>query len=197
MATSTIQLEFENLEILRPKKRWRLYFVVVTQHPTDPEKMVVTALPADGSNYIQLKPSAENKVSFEPQGEDTGADGMFVLQTAMPSNRIQKVRVFLRHSRQPSRNIGEVLSDLEKGLGGEASGLVSDILGTSSQWLSISKKAVNLIGSALNKIKDRDFGMVSMDEEFGPEFENQTELDRSNKFSTGEAQITWAWSVKE
>lgn len=195
MSTSKIQLEFNNLEILRPKKRWRLYFVVVAQHPTDPDKMVVTTLPSDGSSYIQLKPSADNKIDFEPEG--VGTDGLFVLETNMPEDKIMKVRVFLRHSRKRTRDAGSILSDLETGLGGEAMGIVSDILGSTNQWLQISKKAVTLLGGVLQKIKDRDFGMVNMDEEFGSEFEHQTELDRENDFSTGQAKITWSWSEVE
>ena len=183
MSTSTVQLEFESIKILRPKKRWRLYFIVVAEHPTDPSKMVVTTLPSDGSNYIQLKPQADNEVHFEPKGE--GADGLFVLQQAMPANRTIKVRVYLRHSRDRARNAGKVLSDLQSGLGSEAFGIVSDILGSDASWLEVSKKAVTLIGGILNDIKDRDFGMVNMDEEFGADFEKQTELDRSNNFSTG------------
>jgi hypothetical protein len=86
---------------------------------------------------------------------------------------------------------------MESELGGDAFGIVSDILGTTNPWLVIAKKAVPMIGSVLKKIKDRDMGFVSMFEEFGPEFEDQVELDRSNKFSTGNASIVWSWSIDE
>jgi len=40
----TIKLEFEQLQILGPKKRWNIYFVEVTEHPTDWYKMLVSRL---------------------------------------------------------------------------------------------------------------------------------------------------------
>jgi hypothetical protein len=67
---------------------------------------------------------------------------------------------------------------------------------TGAPWLVVSKYALGAIGKVLRKVKDKDFGFVSMDEEFGDEFENQTELDRENTFSTGEASIVWSWSAE-
>ena len=82
-------------------------------------------------------------------------------------------------------------------MGGDAFDIVEDIVGTVTPWLVIAKKAVPMIGSILRGIKDRDFGMVSVYEEFGPEFEDQIELDRSNTFSTGDAMLVWSWSINE
>ena len=192
---NTIQLEFEELEILRPKKRWKLYFVIVAEHPDDADKMVLTYLPQI-EPFFQLKPRADNKLYFEPK-DAQGADGLFVLERKMPHERILRARVYLRHSRKSLRNAGNFLKEIEKELGGDALGLISDILGTTGNWLVISRKALPMIGSVLNKVKDRDFGVVTMDEEFGPEFETQEELDRTNNFSTGDAKIVWTWSVKE
>jgi len=187
-----IKLEFEKLVIHRPKARWKLYFVIVAEHPTEPDKMVITTLPE--SEIIRLKPSQGNEVYFEPKGKD--ADGMFVIERDMPEDRRISVRVYLRHSRKSVRSTGDILGEIKEELGSDAFGTVVDVLGlTGSPWLVVSKYAVGAIGKVLKKIKDRDFGFVSMDEEFGSEFEYQTELDRQNTFSTGEASIVWSWST--
>lgn len=185
-----VRLEFEELTIHRPKKRWKLYFVIVAQHPIDPEKMVITSVPEP---FIRIKPAMNNLVTFEPEG--AGTDGFFILKREMPDDRRLNVHVYLRHTRQSTRNLGSFLQNMESELGGDAFEIVTDILGTTNPWLVIAKKALPLIGGALKKIKDRDMGFVSMFEEFGPEFENEIELDRSNKFSTGDASIVWSWSV--
>jgi len=188
-----IKLEFEKLSIHRPKERWKLYFVIVAEHPTDAEKMVVTTLPE--SEIMRLKPSQGNVLHFEPKGE--AADGMFIIERDMPADRRMSVRVYLRHSRKSVRTTGEILGEIEKEMGSDAFGTVTNLLGvTGSPWLVVSKYAMGAIGKVLRRIKDRDFGFVSMDEEFGDEFENQTELDRENTFSTGEASIVWSWSTE-
>jgi hypothetical protein len=191
---ANVKLEFEELQILRPKKRWKVYFVVVAEHPTDPDKMVVTSLP---SQFITIKPRQNNVIYFEPEEGDGGADGFFVLERDMPADRRLSVRVYMRHSREGKREVGQLLQDIEGELGSNAFGIITDILGTTSPWLVIAKKAIPLIGGILTRIRDRDFGFVSMDEEFGPEFENQTELDRANNFSSGDAKIVWSWSVRD
>lgn len=40
-----VRLELNRLKINRPKKRWRIYFVVVAEHPDDADKMVLTVIP--------------------------------------------------------------------------------------------------------------------------------------------------------
>jgi len=185
-----IRLEFEELKIERPKKRWNLYFVIVAQHPVDDDKMILATTP---DPYMVLKPRMENVVDFEPEGE--GVDGFLILKREMPADRKLNVRVYLRHSRNKTRNIGTFLQDIKGQLGSDAFDIVSDLVGTTNPWLIIAKKAVPLIGAILTKIPDRDFGMISVYEEFGPEFENQTELDRSNKFTSGDATLVWSWSI--
>jgi len=189
----TIKLEFEELQILRPKKRWKIYFVVVTEHPDDRDKMLISSFPEP---HISMKRQQANIVYFEPQIGDDGADGLFVIEREMPEDRTLKVRVYLRHSRQKLRDAGKLLQDIKGELGTDAFEIAENILGTTNPWLVVAKKALPLIGGILSKIKDRDFGFVNMDEEFGPEFESQTELDRENTVSTGQARIVWSWSVK-
>jgi hypothetical protein len=187
----TVKLELEKLQILRPKERWRLYFVLVTEHPAEKDKMVITSFP---DPYIRLKPSQNNVINFEPIG--SGADGLTVMERELPADRMITTRLYLRQSHQPTRNIGKILQDIKGELGGDAMNIVSNILGTTSPWLVIAKEAIPLIGGILRNIKDRDFGFVNLDEEFGSEFSNQGEIDRENTFSTGEAKICWSWSLK-
>ena len=186
-----VRLELEKLEILRPKERWQLYFVVVAEHPTNPDQMIITTLP---EGYFRLKPIAENTVHFEPEG-DGNTEGLIVLERNMPESRSLKVRVYLRHGRKTARDAGAILQDIMANLGGDAVGIVTGLLGKSTPWLAIASKALPMIGQILTKIPDRDFGFVNMDEVFGDDFENQTEQDRTNTFSSGDAKIVWSWSV--
>ncbi|AZQ62221.1 hypothetical protein EI427_08220 [Flammeovirga pectinis] len=190
-----VRIEFEELEIFRSKKRWKLYFIILAEHPSDPDKWVLTSIPNDDTGVIQLKPNAENKIYFEPK-VGVGVDGLFVFNREMPKNRRLKVRVYLKHSRSNIRNVGELLSDVEKTLGDNAFGQVTDLLGRSNPWLVISKEAAQKVGSILKNVKDKDFGMLSLDEEFGKEFDNQEELDRENRFSTGDARLVWSWAIR-
>lgn len=194
-SVSNVTLEFEELEILKKKKRWNLYFVVVVDHPTEADKVLITRIPS-GENVISLKPEADNKYSFVPESSTgDGADGLFVLEKPMPEGRRISVDVYLRHSRKGLRNVGNVLQDIKTELGTDAFDIVNGLLKTTNPWLVAAKSAVPLLGGILSKIKDRDLGFVNMGESFGTEFETQTEQDRTNRFSTGEAEITWTWSI--
>lgn len=189
---TAITLEFSKLQVLKDKERWRLYFILVTEHPDDNDKMVVTTFP---DPYIRLKPNQDNLISFEPEGNgDT--DGLFVIERAMPSDRRIKVEVYLRHSRKHIRNLGESLKDLKTTLGGDAFEIVDELLGTSVPWLVVAKKALPLIGTAISKIADKDMGFVNMSEAFDNDTAANPILERSNTFSTGEAKIWWEWDIR-
>ncbi len=192
----TIRLEFERLDILVKKRKWKLYFIIVAEHPTESDKMVLTTIPAAGEDFFRLKRNSKNVVDFEPVATDSGVDGLFVLEREMPADRTIRVRAFLKHNRKSVRNAGDILGDIEKGLGNNVLGTITDILGSSSPWIVIAKTAMGVVGKVLSKIKDRDFGYLSMDEEFGPEFEGKKELDRVNKFTTGDARLRWSWRIK-
>ncbi|MDH5599400.1 MAG: hypothetical protein OEY34_09755 [Cyclobacteriaceae bacterium] len=187
-----LRLELEEITIHRPKKRWQLYFIIVSDHPTKKDKMIIAITP---DNLIQLKPLSNNKLIFEAKGK--GTDGFLLLKAPMPKDRKFNVRFFLRHSRENKRNFGKILADLKKALGNDAFEVISKVFKTNIPGLEIAKKALPMVGNIIQKIQDRDLGMINMYEEFGSEFENQIELDRENKTSTGEATIIWSWSIDE
>ena len=56
-----VRLEIDEVQIHRPKKRWKLYFVIVAEHPTEEDKMIVTTLPQD-----PFKLSKRHQNSFQP-----------------------------------------------------------------------------------------------------------------------------------
>ncbi|MDX8338275.1 hypothetical protein SLH46_03700 [Draconibacterium sp. IB214405] len=187
----SITLEFSKLQILKSRERWRLYFIIVTEHPEDHDKMIVSTFP---DPYIRLKPNKENIINFEPEG-DPGADGLFVIERELPSDKKVKARIYLRQSRKTTRSLGDTLKDLQKTLGGDAFEIVTDLLGSGLPWLVASKKAFPMIGNVLSTIKDRDMGFVSMDEKFGSEFNPGDKIERHIEFSTGEAKIWWKWCI--
>lgn len=185
---TSIRLEIDHLTIHRPKKRWRLYFVVVTEHPGDPEKLVVSMVP---QNSILVVPDQQNTIYFESQGD--GADGLHVLTRPMPADRELNVHLYVMHSRRSVNEIGLLLKDIEKGLGGQALGLLTDILGTTTSWLAIARRALPLLGEVMEKVPDRNMGFISMFERFGPEFRYQAELGREVR--GGHVSVVYSWSV--
>lgn len=185
-----VRLEIDEVNIFRPKKRWQLYFVVMTEHPEDKDKMIVSTFPQQ-----PFKLSERHNNSFMFDTSDQGSEGLFVLSRELPSDRELNVHVYLRHTRQDVRDLGSILKNIESGLGADAFGLVENIVGTATTpWLVIAKKAVPLVGKILEKIPDRDFGFLSAFERFGPEFETQTDIDRKKDFS-GDASLVYSWSV--
>lgn len=188
----TITLEFSKLQILKKRERWRLYFILVTEHPKDNDKMIISTFPEP---YVRLKPNKDNIISFEPEG-GPGADGMFVIERQLPADKRIKVRVYLRQSRKKVRDLGDALKDLKTTLGVDAFEIVTDIVGSDLPWLVVAKKAFPIIGAVLSKIKDRDMGFVTMDESIDAEFKLGKKVERYNEFSTGEANIWWKWSLK-
>ena len=187
-----VRLEIDEVTIYRPKKRWKLYFVVIAEHPTEDDKMILTTFPQE-----PIKLSKRHDNSFQFDTDDTGSEGLFVMSRELPEDRELNVHIYLRHTRNSLRNLGEILKNVESGIGGDAFGIVTDIVGTTTvPWLMIAKKAVPMIGKILAKIPDRDFGFLSAFERFGPEFEEQYEIDRMKDFS-GDASIVYSWSIDE
>lgn len=183
-----IRLEIDQLQIHRPKKRWKLYFIIAAEHPTDSDKMVVSVIP---QNTILVVPDQNNSVFFETKGP--GANGLYILSRPMPKNREVNVHIYTMHSRRSVNEIGKILKDIKKGIGGQAMGLLSNILGTTNPWLAIARTALPLVGQILEKIPDRNMGFITMFERFGPEFENEVEIDREAR--GGHITMVYSWAV--
>lgn len=187
-----VRLEIDEVQIHRPKKRWKLYFIVLAEHPTENDKMILTTLPQD-----PFKLSKRHNNAFQFDTDEIGSEGLFVLSRELPKDGELNVHIYLRHTRKPVRDLGEILKDMENGIGNDAFGVVTDIVGTTTvPWLVIAKKAVPLIGKILTKISDKDFGFLSAFERFGDEFEDVYEIDRIKDF-TGDASLVYSWSVDE
>lgn len=185
-----VWLEIDEVQIHRPKRRWKLYFVVIAEHPADDDKMIITTLPQE-----PFKLSNRHDNSFQFDTNDSGSEGLFVLSRELPQDRELNVHIYLRHTRNATRNLGAILQDLESDIGNDAFGIVTDIVGTTATpWLVIAKKAIPLIGKILSKVPDRDFGFLSAFERFGNEFEEIYEIDRKKDFS-GDASLVYSWSV--
>lgn len=185
-----VRLEIDEVTIYRPKKRWQLYFVIMTEHPEDKNKMIIGTFPQQ-----PIKLSERHNNSFMFDTNDEGSEGLFIMSRELPAERELNVHIYLRHTREGIRSLGSILKNIETGLGSEALGLVENIVGnTSAPWLVITKKAIPLVGKILEKIPDRDFGFLSAFERFGPEFETQTDIDRKKEFS-GDASLIYSWSV--
>lgn len=165
----TVSLELNRLEISRPKKSWQIYFLVLADHPTQKDKMVMATLP---DPYLSVVPAQDNQVHFD--GGDARNEGLLLLHRNIkptPGDVPQlNVHCFIRHSREGRRKSGSVLQDLSVSLGSQAQGLLPQLLGTTHPWLVIARKAFPLVGQLLAKTPDRDLGFVSMFERFGPEF---------------------------
>lgn len=187
-----IRLEIDEITIFRPKKRWNLYFIVVADHPTDPNKKVVTHLPKE--QPIRLHQRHNNSYQFDTDQE--GSEGLYVLSQALPENREANVHLYLMHSRKPLRKFGDTLEHIESKLGENSFGLVEDILGKSVPGLVVAKKAASLVGKLISKIPDRKMGFISCFERFGPEFETEIEIDCKKEFS-GPASLVYSWSLED
>ena len=188
-----VRLEIDEVKIYRPKKIWRLYFVIVAEHPTEPDKRIVTTLPEEGP--FKLSKSHDNSYHFDTN--QVGSEGLFVLSREMPADRELNVQIYLRHTRKAIRDLGEVLQDVKSGIGGDAFDIVKNIVGTTTvPWLVIAEKSVPMIGKILVKFPDRDFGFLSAFERFGREFEEQYEIDREKPF-TGDASLVYSWSIDQ
>lgn len=189
---SKVRLEIDGIRIYRPKRSWKLYFVIIADHPTENDKMMVTTVPQEP---FKLSKRHDNEYFFDT--DQSGSEGLYILSREMPADRELNVHIYLRHTRKAQRDLGGILKEIETGIAGDAFGIVTDLVGAATvPWLVISKKAVSLVGKILQDLPDRDFGFISAFERFGPEFEKQTEIDREKEF-TGDASLIYSWSLDE
>ena len=183
-----VRLELNKIQIHRPKERWKIYFVLVADHPDEQDQMVVTVIP---DNPILVVPEQHNVIFFEPKGN--GSEGLLLLARELPLNRELNVHVYVMHSRRSNREIGTVLKRIKIEIGKKGLGTATDLLGISNPWLRIARSGLPLIGQILTKIPDRNLGFVSMFERFGLEFESETETDRESR--GGHVSVVYSWSI--
>ncbi len=187
-----VRLEIDSVTIYRPKKRWRLYFVIIADHPTEEDKMILTTVPREP---FKLSKRHENSYQFDTN--EIGSEGLFIMSRELPIDRELNVHIYLRHTRKKNRNLGDILQEIKENVIGDDFGVVTNIVGTETNpWLVIAKKMIPMVGKILSKIPDRDFGFLSAFERFGPEFEEEFEIDREKSF-TGDASIVYSWSVDD
>ncbi|MCY1720433.1 hypothetical protein OU798_08785 [Prolixibacteraceae bacterium Z1-6] len=185
-----VRLELESIEILAKRSKWNLYFICYTNHPEDPSKSLMRLLPKTGT--IQLTKKSDNPYSFKPKGE--GSDGLKVYQNELNQDKEVVIRLCMMQSRKRLRNTAEVLADVKEQL--TIKGL-KDILTLSRlQWFVVDA-GIDVLTKSLSKIKDRELGFISMDEEFGEEFKKNPNQKRTKKISSGKAKLTWIWDLKD
>ena len=188
-----VDLQLVELDIHRLWRSWRLYFVVATEDPCAPDRMLLAAFP---EQTVRFTFSTRNHYRFVPAG--AAAEGLVVLERAMPRDRTIRTRLWLRHSRRAARNAGEVLRGLVDALGRDLVTEVAGALGGIHPWLSVVSDAIGGVrglSMLLESLPDRDLGMVSLDEVFGPEADEPARLLRRSTLSTGHASLCWAWSA--
>lgn len=183
-----IRLELNNLNIHRPKARWHLYFLLVTEHPTRPEEMVATVIP---QKPVLVVPDQLNRVHFEPVGK--GADGLLLLSRDLPASHELNTQLYIMHSRKSGRDLGAILVQFALLLGNEAIGKEAELLGLASPWLRLAKAALPRVGQSLGSLPDRNLGFINMFERFGPEFEQNAELVRESR--GGHVTVGYSWSM--
>lgn len=59
-----VRLEIDEVQIHRPRKRWKLYFVILAEHPTESDKMIMTTVPQEP---FKLSKRHENSFQFDTE----------------------------------------------------------------------------------------------------------------------------------
>ena len=77
-----VRLEIDEVRIYRPKMRWKLYFVIIAEHPTENDKMIMTTLPQK-----PFKLSKRHENSFQFDTDEIGSEGLFILSRELPKDR--------------------------------------------------------------------------------------------------------------
>jgi hypothetical protein len=191
---SKLRLELDSLTIHRPKERWNLYFILETEDPTTPGKMLATVIPGDST--IPVRGPADNKVSF-------GHSGLFVLERDIDTSTTPavKARVWLIHDRASARRTSELISEISgavKDLGGQLE-TVNSALNTALPWFHVVSSAAVPVSSIVAKItglvKDRNMGFLSMDEAFSHDEINAGEVSGEYQSSSGYFSLRYTWVI--
>ncbi len=90
-----VRLGIDGIQIYRPKKSWKLYFVIIADHPTETDKMMVTTIPQEP---FKLSKRHNNEDFFDT--DQSGSEGLYILSREMPKNRELNVHIYLSHTRK-------------------------------------------------------------------------------------------------
>ena len=77
-----VRLEIDEVRIYRPKMRWKLNFVIIAEHPTENDKMIMTTL-----TQKPFKLSKRHENSFQFDTDEIGSEGLFILSRELPKDR--------------------------------------------------------------------------------------------------------------
>lgn len=185
-----VRLELNSVHIHRPKARWQLYFLLVTEHPLRSDEVVATVIP---QQPILVVPDQQNRIHFEPAGK--GADGLLLLSRELPPTHELNTHLYVMHSRRSGREVGSLLTQVASLLGNEVIGKEAELLGLASPWLRLAKVALPKVGQSLGGLPDRNLGFINMFERFGPEFEQKAEVMRESR--GGHITAWYSWSIAD
>ncbi len=171
-------LVLDKIKVLKKRKKWNLYLILVINHPSDSTKKLVRIIPE--GHFIDLKKQTDDSYSFVPLGGESG-DGLELLSTSSRQERLMNIQVYVKNH-EGIKNIISVTKNIEGDLniGYEAVG----------KWLTVGLKALNSLESIINKIPDRNMGMLNIGFIFSKAERAHT---FSNKTTTGEIELTWTW----
>jgi len=191
----SVRLSLNTLEILKKRESWNLYIILVTELPDDPAQMAISIHPSYG--LMKLTKHSDNLIEFVPDGN--GTEGMFLLEREMPEDGSVRAGIFLMQSKKRMRNVGDLLQDLIEILPEDTTKMGAiNSLGSLNPWLMtkpLNAIPISGIAKILSKLKDRELGFISLDENFGDEFKTKPSQERSGKLYSGIAELTWTWNV--
>lgn len=189
---ASIQLELDNIDILKKRDRWNLYFLIATDLPGDPSKKAISSVPNNGR--IKLTNKTDGQYSFKPKGQ--GGNGMIIFESPMPADSSARASMWVMQDRKELRSTGDILSEVGNVVGEKnVQATIVKALGSFNPWILVGTEAFGLLGSALEKLKDRNLGFLSLDQNFSEAQVKGGTFGLSNKVSTGFAELSWTWKV--
>lgn len=188
---SNITLSLDKIQVLKNRKHWNLYLMMVINHPTDASKKLVRIIP-DG-HFINFKKETDDSYSFVPNGGSAG-DGLEMISMNVPQSNTLDVQVYVKNH-EGIKKFMSVLESIKGDLKGQTPKNLSGIAGkvAASSWLSVAGKALDAVGGVINDIPDRNMGMLSMGLDLIKSSAKSGVQTFSNKTTTGEVELTWSW----
>lgn len=164
------------------KKRYRLYFIAITENPDDNKDLLLAVFP---NIPIYIGNKSGKTLSFLPSGADPS--GLTVFEPAMPEDRHIKMRLYFYSSRDKTRDFFSFTTTLLKKLKAP----LKVFLSGNVIWYSIAREALQIISEHLEAIEDKEHGMISLDEHF--DTSTLPIITRTNVTSTKEFALEWRW----